>query len=260
MNAEALPAGATEQGRMTLMEHLIELRRRLIITLSAVCVAGVAGWFLYPWVSDFLLRPYQAIASKSIAGGNLIATSPVEGFAVRIRITMYVAIAFAMPVILWQIWRFVSPGLYKHERRYALPFIFSALALFSLGAGIAYWTLPKALEWLANVGGNNITQAYTADKYYQLIAYMMLAFGICFEFPILLIFLQMAGIVSNQTLRKYWRHAIVVIAIVVAVATPSNDPISMLALSIPLWIFYGVAVLFGAVRDRRRNRAAANAR
>jgi sec-independent protein translocase protein TatC len=154
----------------------------------------------------------------------------------------------------------VSPGLYKHERRYALPFIFSALALFSLGAGIAYWTLPKALEWLANVGGNNITQAYTADKYYQLIAYMMLAFGICFEFPILLIFLQMAGIVSNQTLRKYWRHAIVVIAIVVAVATPSNDPISMLALSIPLWIFYGVAVLFGAVRDRRRNRAAANAR
>ncbi|HZX53382.1 MAG TPA: twin-arginine translocase subunit TatC, partial [Ilumatobacteraceae bacterium] len=249
MNAEALPAGGADEGRMTLMEHMVELRRRLIVSITAICLAGVVGWFLYPWVSDFLLHPYQSIASKSIAGGNLIATSPVEGFAVRIRITMYVAIAFAMPVILWQIWRFVSPGLYRHERRYALPFIASALALFSMGAGIAYWTLPKALEWLSNVGGNNITQAYTADKYFQLIAYMMLAFGICFEFPILLIFLQMAGIVSNQTLRKYWRHAIVIIAVVVAVATPSNDPISMLALSVPLWLFYGVAVLFGAARE-----------
>ena len=140
------------------------------------------------------------------------------------KITIYVAIAFAMPVILWQIWRFVSPGLYKHERRYAWPFVLSAITLFIMGAALAYWTLPKALDWLSAVGGNNITQAYTADKYYQLIAYMMLAFGVCFEFPIILIFLQMAGIVSNEWLRKYRRHAIVVIFIIVAVATPSNDP------------------------------------
>jgi sec-independent protein translocase protein TatC len=162
-----------------------------------------------------------------------------------------------MPVILWQIWQFVSPGLYKHERRYALPFVGSAITLFIMGAYIAYWTLPKALQWLADIGGNNITQAYTADKYFQLIAYMMLAFGIGFEFPILLIFLQMAGIVQTATLRKYWRHAIVVIAIVVAVATPSNDPFSMLALSVPMWLFYGIAVLFGTLRDRRRRRVAA---
>ena len=243
---------------MTLMEHLLELRHRIIVCCITVAVTAVAGWFLYPAVSHFLVHPYNEIASSSITGGDaLIATSPVEGFAVRIKITAYVAIALAMPVILWQIWRFVSPGLYKHEKRYALPFIVSAIALFALGASIAYWTLPKALQWLADVGGNNITQAYTADKYYQLIAYMMLAFGVCFEFPILLIFLQMAGIVQNSTLRKYWRHAVVGIAVVVAVATPSNDPISMLALSIPLWLFYGVAVLFGALRDRRRRRAAA---
>src|SRR5436190_24362438 len=105
MNAEALPAGGATEGRMTLIEHLIELRKRLMVSLGAIGVAAIAGWFLYPWISDFLLHPYQAIASKSVAGGNLIATSPVEGFAVRIRITMYVAIAFAMPVILWQIWR-----------------------------------------------------------------------------------------------------------------------------------------------------------
>ncbi len=246
---------------MTLMEHLLELRRRLIISCIAVALGAVVGWFLYPAVSRFLLHPYNQIASQSITQGKaLIATSPLEGFAIRIKITAYVAIALSMPVILWQIWQFVSPGLYRHERRYALPFILSAITLFILGAWIAYWTLPKALQWLADVGGNNITQAYTAEKYYQLIAYMMLAFGVCFEFPILLIFLQLAGIVKNETLRKYWRHAIVRIAVVVPVATPSNDPFSMLALSVPLWVFYGIAVLFGWLRDRRRRRAAAKAR
>jgi sec-independent protein translocase protein TatC len=257
MNASALPAGAADEGRMTLIEHLIELRRRIIICAVAIGVAAVAAWFLYPAVSEFLLHPYREIAERSIAEGNLIATSPIEGFAVRVKITIYVAIAFAMPIILWQIWRFVSPGLYKHERRYALPFIASALVLFALGAMLAYWTLPKALDWLSSIGGNNITQAYTADKYYQLIAYMMLAFGICFEFPIVLIFLQMAGIVTTDWLRKYRRHAIVVIFIVVAVATPSNDPISLLSLSIPLCLFYEVAIVVGRVRDRRKRRAAA---
>src|SRR4051794_4433902 len=244
---------------MTLMEHLIELRRRVIVSLSAVVLGAVVGWFLYGRIFNFLLHPYREIAGKSIAQGDLIVTGPLEGFAVRIKITMYVAVALAMPVILWQIWRFVAPGLYRHERRYALPFVLSAISLFIMGAGIAYWTLPKALSWLADIGGNNITQAYTADKYFQLIAYMMLAFGICFEFPILLIFLQVSGIVPNRTLRKYWRHTIVAIAIVVAVATPSNDPISMLALCIPLWLFYGLALVFGAVRERRRRKAAAAA-
>src|SRR5436309_4826598 len=250
MSTSALPAGVPGEGRMTLIEHLIELRKRIIVCAVAVGVAAVAGWFLYPWVSNVLLHPYRDIASRSIAGGNLIATSPIEGFAVRMKITVYVAIALAMPVILWEIWRFVSPGLYKHERRYALPFVVSAIVLFIMGAALAYWTLPKALDWLSNVGGNNITQAYTADKYYQLIAYMMLAFGICFEFPIVLIFLQMAGIVSTDWLRKYRRHAIVAIFVIVAVATPSNDPISLFALSIPMVFFYEAAVIVGRIRNR----------
>jgi sec-independent protein translocase protein TatC len=260
MSTEALPAGAADEGRMTLMEHLVELRRRIIWSAVAVGIAAIAGWFLYPAVFRFLLHPYREIASRSIAGGNLLVTSPLEGFAIRLKLTAYLAIALAMPVILWQIWQFISPGLYRHERRYALPFIASSIVLFVMGASIAYWTLPRALSWLADIGGTDITQAYTADKYFQLIAYMMLAFGIGFEFPILLIFLQIAGIVKNETLRKYWRHAVVIVAIVVAVATPSNDPFSMLALSVPLWLFYGIAVLFGMIRDRRRRRAAAKAR
>ncbi|MDQ1424480.1 MAG: sec-independent protein translocase protein TatC, partial [Acidimicrobiaceae bacterium] len=145
MSTEALPAGTADEGRMTLMEHLIELRRRVIIAAAAIVAGAVVGWFLYPVISDFLLHPYQDIASASYTQGKLQGLSPLEGFSVRIKITTYVGITLAMPVILWQLWKFVSPGLYKHERRYAFPFVASALVLFALGASIAYWTLPKAL-------------------------------------------------------------------------------------------------------------------
>lgn len=242
---------------MTFLEHLIELRSRVIKCLIAVGVFSIVAWFLYPRVIGLLILPYNRISGQSITAGKaLIATGPAEGFAIRIKLTAYVAVFLAMPVLLWQIWRFVSPGLYKHERRYALPFVISAVLLFVMGATIAYWTLPAALSWLANIGGSNITQAYTADKYFQLIAYMMLAFGVCFEFPILLVFLQMAGIVKNAQLRRYWRQTVVGITVVVAVATPSNDPISMLALSIPLVIFFFGAILAGWVIERRKARRA----
>jgi sec-independent protein translocase protein TatC len=248
-----------DEGRMTFMEHLIELRSRIIKCTIAVGLGAVVGWIIYPHVISLLLHPYRDIAERSIAEGKLLATGPAEGFSIRIKLTLYVAIALAMPVILWQIWRFISPGLYKHEKRYALPFVASAVALFAMGAAIAYWTLPKALDWLATVGGSDITQAYTADKYFQLIAYMMLAFGVCFEFPILLVFLQMAGIVKNQQLRQYWRQTVVIITIVVAVATPSNDPISMTALALPLVLFFFAAILVGWVLDRRKRKASASA-
>jgi sec-independent protein translocase protein TatC len=257
MSAATLPVGADE-GRMTFMEHLIELRSRVMKSLIAVGLFAVVGWVLYPHVISLLIKPYNKISGQSITAGNaLLATGPADGFALRIKLTAYVAICLAMPVLLWQIWRFISPGLYKHEKRYALPFVVSAIVLFIMGAAIAYWTLPQALSWLANVGGSHITQAYTADKYFQLIAYMMLAFGICFEFPILLVFLQMAGIVKNQQLRDYWRQTVVIITIVVAVATPSNDPISMLALTIPLVIFFFGAIGVGWIMERRKRKSAA---
>jgi sec-independent protein translocase protein TatC len=176
-----------------------------------------------------------------------------------LKIATYGGIALAMPVLLWQIWRFITPGLYRHERRYAVPFILSALALFVMGAGIAYWTMPKALSWLTSIGGNNLVAAYTPSKYFTLIIYMMLAFGAGFEFPILLIFMQFAGIVTTDQLRQFRRYAIVGIAVIVAVITPSGDPISMLALCIPMWIFYEGAIVVGRVRNRRRARATAAA-
>jgi sec-independent protein translocase protein TatC len=156
-------------------------------------------------------------------------------------------------VILWQVWRFVTPGLYAHEKRYAVPFMVSALALFVLGAGLAYYTLPRALEFLVDIGGSdNFIVAYSPAKYFKLITYMMLAFGVGFEFPILLIFLQLAGIVSPGQLAAVRRYAIVGICVLVAVITPSGDPISMLMLSVPMVIFYEIAILIGRIMERRR--------
>jgi sec-independent protein translocase protein TatC len=244
-----------EQG-MTLVEHLTELRHRLIICVVAVALGVVAGFILYEQIFDVLIQPYKDIADnhETLTGGRLLQTDPLEGFSIRMRTSVYAGIAFAMPVLLWQIWRFVSPGLYANEKRYALPFVVSALALFVLGATLAYFTLPRAFDFLIDIGGEGFVTGYTAGKYFRLITYMMLAFGVGFEFPIVLIFFQMAGIVETDTLRRARRFAIVGICILVAVITPSGDPISMLMLSLPMVLFYEIAILIGAFIGRRQAR------
>jgi sec-independent protein translocase protein TatC len=243
-----------DDARMSLVEHLTELRDRLIKVVIAVVVGMVVAFLLYDPIFDLLLRPYEEIAnqSNSATGGKLLQIDPLEGFSVRMKLAGYGGIALAMPVILWQVWRFVTPGLYPHERKYAIPFVASALALFVLGAGLAYYTLPRALEFLVDIGGDNLVTAFAPGKYFTLITYMMLAFGIGFEFPILLIFLQMAGILEVDTLRKGRRFAIVGICVMVAVITPSGDPISMLMLSVPMLLFYEISILVGRVIERRR--------
>jgi sec-independent protein translocase protein TatC len=251
VSAEPSPA---DQG-MTLVEHLTELRRRLIICAVAVAVGMVAGFLLYNQIFDWLLAPYQDIAANHATldpDGRLLQTDPLEAFSVRMKTAGYAGIAFAMPVLLWQLWRFVSPGLYRHEKRYAVPFVVSALVLFVLGAMLAYYTLPRAFVFLVEIGGDNFVVGYTANKYFQLVTYMMLAFGVGFEFPIVLIFLQIAGIVDAAALRRARRFAIVGILVLVAVITPSGDPISMLMLSVPMIVFYEAAILIGSVIARRR--------
>ncbi len=251
----------SDDARMSLIEHLTELRDRLIKIAIAVVIGMVISFLLYPQIFDILLAPYKEIANNgnSIGGGKLLILDPLEGFGVRMRLAAYGGIGLAMPVILWQVWQFVTPGLYAHERRYAVPFVVSALLLFVLGAGLAYYTLPRALQFLVEIGGKDLITAFAPGKYFTLITYMMLAFGIGFEFPILLIFLQMVGVLSVSTLRKGRRYAVVGICVLVAVITPSGDPISMLMLSVPMVIFYEASIIAGRLIERRRTAAAATA-
>jgi sec-independent protein translocase protein TatC len=253
--AESRPKAADEVGgQMSLMDHLEELRNRLIKSVAAVLVGAVAAWVAYDQIYDILLRPLCEVVPEDEC--RLVITDPVQGLSTRMRVAGYGGIALAMPVILWQLWRFVTPGLYAKEKRLAIPFVGSALFLFILGAGLAYWTLPQALDFLISIGGD-LQPLFTPDKYIQLITYMMLAFGIGFEFPILLVFLQMAGILDNESLRAWRRYALVAIVVVVAVITPSGDPISLAALSVPMYLFYEAAILIGRIIARRRARAEA---
>ena len=241
---------------MSLIEHLTELRRRLVISFIAVGIGAIIGWFAYDWIIDQLLRPYCSVVETE-QDCVVYARDPLEFFNVKLTIAGYSGIILAMPVLLWQVWRFVAPGLYSHEKKYAVPFIASAVGLFFLGAGLAYWSVPKALDWLVSQGGDNFEALFAPKEYFGFIVKMMLAFGIGFEFPIALIFLQLLGLVDNKTLRAGRQYAIVGIVALVAVITPSGDPFTLAVLSVPMYLFYEVAILFGRLRIKRTAKATA---
>jgi sec-independent protein translocase protein TatC len=260
---EAIRVDDDDLGRMPLMEHLTELRGRIIKCFIAIAGGACIGFVFYGPIFDFLIGPYKDLCEgdpgSSITNCALLATDPLEGFSVRLKVSTYGGIALVLPVLLWQVWRFVSPGLYAKEKRYAVPFIGSAVALFLMGAGIAYWTMPKAIQFLVSIGGgsDNIVTAYSPAKYFQLIVFMMLSFGIGFEFPVLLVALELVGVVSPDVLAKYRRYAIVGISVLVAVITPSADPISMLALTIPMCVFYEGSIVIGRLARRRKHKTEA---
>jgi sec-independent protein translocase protein TatC len=245
---------AFAESRMTIWEHLAELRSRLIRCAIAVAVGVTLGFFAYPYVVEFLVRPYLQIDPNA----KLYAPSLVEPFAIRMQTSLYLGIVMAMPVLLWQLWRFVTPGLYPHEKRYAIPFTGSALLLFGLGAAIAYLTLPATIQFLISIAGIDVQQITTIDSYLKLNLFMMVAFGAGFEFPVLLVALMLVGILTFRQLLGWWRYALVIIAVVAAVITPSGDPISMLALAVPMAMLYFVAIGIGAVIAWRRGRRAAS--
>lgn len=258
---------ADDEQRMPLVEHLTELRRRLIVAFVAVTVGAVICWIAYDPILEFLLNPYCDSLPKEqredivLFGNNckLLVTSPLEPFSVRLTVAGYGGLILAMPVVLWQVWRFIAPGLYSHEKRYAIPFIVSAVGLFFLGAGLAYWSIPRALEFLAEIGGDDLIQLFSPTEYLGFVIKMIVAFGIGFEFPIVLVFLQILGIIDNAQLRAVRQYAIVGIVVLVAMITPSGDPFTLMVMSVPMYLFYEFAILFGRIRERRLGKTAANA-
>lgn len=246
------------QGSMSVMDHLRELRQRVIRALLAVAVGTIVMLAAYDPVKNWLTRPYRNLCTarpEFKCDGSLFALGPLDGFTARIRVCAYGGLVLALPVVLWQIWRFVVPALNKSEKKYAVPFIFSSVVLFALGCSIAYWTLDKALEFLINVSGSEITEAYRITDYIMLVVMMMLAFGVGFLSPVLLVFLQLVNAVKPRTLIKQWRYAIISIFVLAAVITPSGDPVSLLALALPLSVLFLLSVLVGWLLTRRRTAA-----
>ncbi len=243
----------------TLTEHLGELRFRIIRSLLAVAIGMILVLLQYEPLLRFLTKPYRNLCDERPdfgCDGTLYGLGPLDGLAARMRIAVYGGLILALPVIMWQIWRFVAPALHRKEKKYAVGFVASSVVLFALGGYIAYWTLDKALEFLISWSGTDVEQAYQITKYVNLVFTMVLAFGIGFLFPVLLVFLQLVDVITPRQLVMQWRWAIMLIFLTAAVITPSGDPVSLFALSLPMCLLYGVSVGIGyTVAWRRRRRA-----
>jgi sec-independent protein translocase protein TatC len=239
---------------MTLLEHLAELRHRVIVSVIAVALGALVMYFLYNHVLAYLLHPYCDIlkADKAASPGRctLYVNNPLDQLTIRIKVAVFGGIGLGLPVILWQLWRFITPGLNPNEKRYAVPFVGASIGLFLLGGFVALQTFPLALRFFHAVGGNHIGTIYAPNPYLSLIMLLIVAYGIAFEFPVLLVALQLARVVTSTKLRKWRRGAIIGVTVFAAVFTPSSDPVSMFAMAIPMYVFYEGAILTGRLLKR----------
>ena len=238
---------------MTLAEHIGELRRRLIISTTALVITATVAFVVYPHILNFLKEPYCNVVGPKHC--LLYVTGPLDGLTLRIKIATYGGLFLASPVLLWEVWRFITPGLRRNEKRYAVPFVLASITLFAAGAVLAYYIFPKALQFLGKIGGPSLHQIYTPSNYLGLIVALMAIFGITFEFPVVLVSLELAGVLKPAKLASWRRWAIVGLTAFAAIITPSGDPFSMLALAIPLYVFYEASIIIGKVLLRRRTPA-----
>lgn len=251
---------------MSILEHIGELRNRLAKGCAALVVGTLVAFsVLYEPVLQFVLRSYCSLpASVRIGtlsgdgGCRLAALSPLEPLSIRIRLSLTVGLLLGMPVIAYQLWRFITPGLKPSEKRLAIPFALASTVLFVAGVAVAFFTLPKAIDFLVTMGGQGVAVFFQADRYLRFVLFMGLAFGLTFEFPLVLVFLSMVGALSSAAMLRAWRPAAAVIIVAAAVITPSQDPISLFAMAVPMWCFYFAAAAIARflIEPRRARRQA----
>lgn len=236
---------------MALLDHLEELRRRLFWIVGSVAVAAIAGWFTFDRVVDLLLDPARPYL-KDLAEGQLVFTGPLEAFTLRLKVALYVGFVLAFPIVLFQLWRFISPGLHKRERRYAVPFIASGVLLFSGGVYFAFLTLPQALRFLIGeeITGPNVSPLLGAKPYLDFALMYHLAFGIAFQLPVVLMGLTLLRVINSRQMGKYRRHVFIGIAVASAALTPSADWITMLGLTAAMYILYEACIWLSRLLKR----------
>lgn len=243
-----------EAATMSLFDHLAELRNRLIISIAAIVVGGVVVWFFYDPVIRFMLQPYHSFVAahpgKDISRGQLVTSGPLEGFTTRLKVCIYGGVTLGAPVIFWQLWRFITPGLYRNEKRYIVPFVSAAIILFAGGVSTSVLVFPKALDWLISVSGSGVVPLFSPSRYFTMYVTMCLVFGAVFMYPIVLVFLELVEVVPSRTWRRWRRPAIVVICAVAAIITPSSDPFSFLAMAVPMLLLYEVSIVVGRLMHK----------
>src|SRR5512133_2454435 len=251
-------AGVPEQRdgtEMPFLDHLEELRWRILKALAAL-VAGV-GIAFYVITRFDVIGVLERPITPYLHGAKLVYTHPGDPFQITLTAAVALGIVLALPVIVYQVWAFLAPALYQHEKRLVVPVIFGAIALFLCGVSLSFFVvLPLAVSWLMSFQTASLTPMITASEYFDFAVSMSLAFGLCFELPIVILALAALGIVTPQMLNKFRRHAIVVCVVVGAFLTPGDLIWTTVAMAVPLYFLYEISVALSYVIYRRRERAA----
>lgn len=237
---------------MTLSEHLRELRNRLFKAAIGVVAGGIVGFIFHREIIRYFFNLLKDAAEATGAKAELTYPNITDSLVIPIQVAMLVGLVLGAPVWIYQVWQFVTPGLYRSERKWALVVMGTAVPLFLGGVGAALWVLPIATEFLFNFQPDFVANYVQFDNFFRFTVRMILVFGLAFLLPIFVVLLNAAGILAGETLANARRWIILGITVFAAVATPTGDPFSMMMLAGPMWLLFEIAVVICKVRDKRR--------